>query len=173
MPAGAQGYNSLSESQRATFEAIVHALYAEGIFAILEEVTAFWGADPQSSDGEDQFRISVTLAPHAVDFLRAHRDYKRSAFGHGHVKRPNGDVEGIFAADSVRQRGERPTLQVSWLEDDFRTGEIDIDYRDGGEGHSEAANSDIRASVGDETHFLRHFRRYRTPPEINPWWRTP
>ena len=36
---GASGYNSLSQSQRATFEAIVHALYAQGIFAIVDEVT--------------------------------------------------------------------------------------------------------------------------------------
>ena len=170
---GALGYNSLTESQRATFEAIVHALYAQGIFAIVDEVTAIWGEDPGSDDGEDQFRLSVTFAEGTVEFLLSHRDYRKHPleFGWGHVKLPNGDVAGWTDADSVRQTGRRPGLQISWLENDRTTGEIDIDYRENGEGHDDPANSDVRASAEGEPHLDRHRERYRLPPALNPWWR--
>ena len=171
MPQGAQGYNSLSESKRATFEAIVHALYAAGIFAIVDEVTEVWGKDSQSNDGEDQFRVSVILAEGAVEFLLSHRNYRKEPFGWGHVKMPNGDVVGWLGADSLRQRVRRPSLQISWREDDDTIGEIDIDYRENGEGHNDPANSDIRDSVGEESHLDRHRERYRLPPDLNAWWR--
>ena len=174
MPQGALSYNSLTESQRATFEAIVHALYAQGIFAIVEEVTEIWGEDRTSDDGRDQFRVSVVLVEGAVEFLLAHRDYRKSVFlgiGLGHVKLPNGDVVGDGGADSVRQVAERrPELQISWLEADYTIGEIDIDYREGSS-HTEAANSDVRASVGGELHLDLHRERYRRPPDIDAWWR--
>jgi hypothetical protein len=174
MPQGAPGYDSLTESQRATFEAIVHALYAQGIFAIVEEVTQIWGKDPTSDDGRDQFRVSVVLVEGAVEFLLAHREYRKSEFfgiGLGHVKLPNGDVVGDGGADSVRQVAERrPELQISWLEADYTIGEIDIDYREGNS-HTETANSDVRASVGGELHLDLHRERYRRPPDIDAWWR--
>lgn len=173
---GAQGYNSLDVSQRATFEAIVHALYAQGILAIVDKVTKIWGANPQSDDGRDQFRISVTLAEGAVYLLSRHRDYKRSNFfwiGLGHVKRPeDGTVVDYRGADSVRQRGPIPRLQISWLENDHTVGEIDIDYREG-RAHKEPANSDIRASYRGEPHLQLHNERYQLPQDLEPWWRTP
>ena len=169
MSRGARSYNSLTESQRATFEAIVHALYAKGIFAVVDEVTGIWGENQQSDDGRDQFRVSVKLAEGAADFLWEHRDYKQSRSGH--VKMPGGYVEED-RADSVRQRGRRPGLQISWREDDDTTGEIDIDYRGFFEGHLNPANSDVRDSVGGEPHIQRHLTRYETPPGLMPWWRT-
>lgn len=90
----------------------------------------------------------------------------------GHVKLPNGDVVGDIGADSVRQRGRRPTLQIYWLEDDFTVGEIDIDYREGA-AHLAPANSDIRAAYGGEPHIQLHNERYQLPPALNPWWRRP
>ena len=171
MPQGARGYNSLTESQRATFEAIVHALYAQGIFAIVDEVTWIWGEHPQSNDGRDQFRLSVILARGAVEFLLSHRDYRKAPLGWGHVKKPNGDLVGQRGADSVRQRGRRPALQISWLEDDYTIGDIDIDYRENSEGHNDVANSDVRESAEGEPHFDRHSERYRLPPDLNPWSR--
>ena len=174
MPHGASGYDSLTESQRATFEAIVHALYAQGIFAIVEEVTAIWGKDPTSDDGRDQFRVSVVLVDGAVEFLLAHREYRKAEFlgiGLGHVKLPDGDVVGHGGADSVRQVAERrPELQISWLEADYTIGEIDIDYREGSS-HWDVANSDVRASVEGELHLDLHRERYRRPPDIDAWWR--
>ena len=171
LPQGARGYNSLRKSRRTTFEAIVNALYAQGIFAIVDEVTGIWGEDQQSSDGKDQFRISVRLARGAVEFLLSHRHYYKAPFGWGHVKKPSGDVVEWRDADSVRQRGRRPGLQISWLEDDDTIGEIDIDYREDYEDHGGAANSDIQASSDGEPHLDRHRERYRLPPDLNPWWR--
>ena len=170
MPQDAEGYNSLDASQRATFEAIVNALYAQGIFAIVDKVTAIWGEDPRAG-GREQFRLSVVLAKGAVELLLSHRDYRKDPFGWGHVKKPNGDLVGWFGADSVRQHVRRPSLQISWLENDFTMGDIDIDYRENGERHLDAANSDVRASVGEELHFDRHIERYRLPPDLIPWWR--
>ena len=168
---GAEGYNSLDASQRATFEAIVNALYAQGILAIVDRVTAIWGEEPQAG-GRHQFRLSVILVNGAVEFLLSHRDYRKELFGWGHVKMPNGTLVGWLGADSVRQwDAPRPSLQISWLENDFTVGDIDIDYRENDENHSDAANSDVRASFGGESHFDRHVERYPLPPDLNPWWR--
>lgn len=84
------------------------------------------------------------------------------------MKRPSGTVVDWLGADSVRQEGRRPALQISWLEGDWTVGEIDIDYRENGEGHNEPSNSDIRASAGDETHHERHVERFGA---IHDWWR--
>ena len=168
LPRGPAGYEMLSGTQRTTFESIVHALESQGHLGIVDRVTEIWGGRI-GARGVDQFRLSVLLIPGAVGSLISHRDYKMSVFGH--VKLPSGDVIGAFDADSVRQRGRRPTLQISWLEDDVTVGEIDIDYRENGEGHMEPPNSDIRGRIdGGETHYHRHVERFGHLPE---WWRMP
>lgn len=171
VPQGAQGYDALDVSKRATFEAIVNALYAQGILALVEEVTAIWGKDPQTDDGKHQFRLSVTLAEGAVELLLKHDDYRKDFFGWGHVKKPDGDLAGWWDADCVREKSRRPNLQISWLEKDFTVGDIDIDYRTDSEGHNEAGNSDVRASIEDgDTHFDLHVEEYHLPLDLNPWW---
>ena len=167
LPRGPGGYETLSESQRTTFESITHALESQGDLGIVADVTEIWG-EMQGAGGEDQFRLSVVLTSDAVDELLSRRDYKgKSMFGH--VKLPSGMVVGLFGADSVRQEGRRPALHISWLEDDWTVGEIDIDYRENGEGHTQSSNSDIRARTdGGETHHERHVERFGA---IHAWWR--
>ena len=62
LPRGAASYNSLEESRRSTYEAIMHALESLGLEHIVVAVTGVWGVS-QSTDGRDQYRISTTLAP--------------------------------------------------------------------------------------------------------------
>ena len=167
LPRGPDGYETLSESQRTTFESIVHALESEDQLGIVAEVTRIWG-EMRGARGVDQFRLSVVLTRGAVDALLSHPAYKgKNLFGH--VKRPSGDVVWYLGADTVRQRGRRPTLQISWLEEDWTVGEIDIDYRVNDEGHDQPSNSDIRARIaGGETHHERHVERFGA---IHDWWR--
>lgn len=169
LPRGSRGYHMLSESQRTTFESIIHALESEGHLGIVAEVIEIWG-EMQGAAGVDQFRLSVILTPWAVDALLS-QGYRRSLFGYGHVKLPSGAVQGRLDADSVRQPGRRPTLQISWLEEDRTVGDIDIDYRAMHEGHHHPSNSDIRAGIaGGETHHERHVEKFGY---IQDWWRIP
>lgn len=173
-PNDAAEYHRLNQSQRTTFESIAHALESTAKLDLVESVTAIWGEDLRSTDGRDQFRLSVILAAEAVDELLGDSAFKKDEFffvGLGHVKLPigAGAVIGSCAADSVRQRVQRPGLQISWLSDDHRIGEIDIDYREG-KGHRDASNSDVRDQLADGTpHYDLHVRRYGS--QLEEWWR--
>ena len=167
-------YDSLLESQRSTFESIVHALESEGLVEIVDRVTAIWGEDSTSTQGMDQFRISVVLVGDAVAEL-GRRRYKLSR--RGHVKFPDGSRLGDRDVDSARQPGRRPALQIAWVEDHPTVGEIDIDYRETsildafGLGHMSPENSDVRALVfpSGPSHYDEHVRRYGTG--LEDWWR--
>ncbi len=168
----AERYRRLTESQRSTYESIAHALDSVGKLHIVQVVTAIWGADPESKKGKDQFRISVILADGAVEGLLADSGFSEAkwlSIGWGHVKLPGGEVVGFGGADSVRQDGRRPALQISWLENDFRVGEIDIDYREGS-GHNLPANSDVRDKLpdGGPTHYELHVKGYGE--DLKRWW---
>ena len=171
----AERYRRLTKSQRSTYESITHALESVGKLDIVQVVTAIWGADPGSTDGKDQFRLSVILADGAVeDLLLPGSGFEKSQFlgiGWGHVKRPDGTVVGYLGADSVRQDVRRPpSLQISWLEADPRVGEIDIDYREGSH-HNLPANSDVTDELPDDgpTHYKLHGERYGAG--LVRWWR--
>lgn len=174
----AQVYNSWRQSERTTFEAIVHALEALQIDHLIERVDAIWGVS-ESSDGRDQYRLSVTLTPGAVEEIRDNEDFDEKRFG-GHVKLPNGHVVGrlvvppfsfLTAAgqtDTVRQnrpRGSsRASVQISWLESDERTADIDIDYLSIWRGnHGKPLNSDVRFGSHHETH-------EQTFGRLTNWW---
>ena len=176
---GEDGYNSLSTSERSTFEAIVHALEAEGLLRIVKAVPKTWGHGPGS--GVDQFRLSVVLANGAGDLLRDQPDFRHSVFGH--VKLPDGRVidRRLLAfrnVDSVRQRRKadldrQASLQISWKEENPSVGEIDIDYRGADEpGHLDPDNSDVRSQTHDGlSHYELHVQTYGEG--LQEWWRQP
>jgi len=169
--------DSTAESERTTFEAIVHALEALQIDHLVERVDTIWGVS-ESSDGRDQFRLSVTLTPGAVEEIRDNEDFDEKRFG-GHVKRPNGHVVGrlvvpvwsFFTAvrqtDTVRQVRRGPlqaSVQISWLESDERTADIDIDYLSIWRGnHGKPLNSDVRFGSHHEIH-------EQTFGRLTNWW---
>ena len=164
-------YNALEESERTTLEAIMHALHAQGLLDLVTGVTAIWGEIELSTQGMDQFRLSVTLAPRVPDRLR-NNGYAGS--GNPHVKLPNGDRVGWRDTATLRQSDGPPSMQISWLKRDQTVGEIDIDYIPFGLmaflgfGHSSPQNSDVRADpVGDPPNYDVHVRRYGP---LERWW---
>lgn len=175
----ARGYDGWRQSERTTFEAIVHALEDLKIDHLVERVDVPWGVS-RSTDGRDQYRLSVTLTPGAVEEIRDNEDFTVLPFG-GHVKLPNGRVVGRLVGalelphsarqtDTARQnrpRGSpRASVQISWLESDERTADIDIDYLAiGTANHDKPFNSDVRFGSHHEIHELTFERR----PLID-WW---
>ena len=172
----ADDYNRLTVSQRATFEAVVHALEQEGIDGLIVSVTAVWGEEPQSTDGTRQFRVSVVLVE---DVERILNDNGYDLNERGHVILPTGVVrKGDREVDSARQPGRRPPkLQVSWLEADPTIGEVDVDYRPfhlffdliGFGGHLQPNNSNVMARLPfGPSHYSLHLDRYG--PGLVQWW---
>ena len=174
---GPDAYNARPESERASFEAIVHALESDGLLDLLDRVTAIWGeAVPASSEGKDQFRISVVLVAGAPSAILGTAGY--IADDRGHVKLPNGQViAGDFEVHGARH-ADTPSLQVSWRENNPTVGEVDIDYREKfsvwdliGFGHMAPSNSDVRSRRGLQgaLHYQLHSLRYG--PGLVNWWR--
>lgn len=159
-------YMTLTSSQRATYEAIIHALDRQKLLTIVDAVTAIWGGEDLPSSGRDDFRISVVLDPNALSALwNAGFDFD----GRGHVKLASGNRARDSSTDSARGPGELPRLHVSWLRNDPRIGEIDIDYREGFfGGHLSALNSDIRASWAEIPHYCMHRAKYDS--RLVNWW---
>ena len=177
----ADDYNRLTVSQRATFEAVVHALEQEGIDGLIVSVTAVWGADG-SRDGTCQFRVSVVLVKDVEGILN---DNGYNVERRGHVILPTGEQQKDNSdVDSARQPVRPPKLQISWLEADPTIGEVDIDYRpfeilvDGINfvfpfiqipgGHFDPDNSNVMARRFGSSHYSRHLARYG--PGLFPWW---
>ena len=171
-------YDRMSATQRATFEAIVHALESEQIDELIVRVFRVWGArSPNSNgtpaDGKLQFRVSVSLVPDVVRRLEQ-RGYSMS--GRGHVLLASGVLRrSDFDVDSARQPGRRPALQISWLENNPRVGEVDIDYREFGflsefvgGGHLHPDNSNVMASLDGIAHHQLHIDRYGEG--LVRWW---
>ena len=85
-------YDTLTVAQRATYEAIMHALDYHKLLGILDAVTAVWGEECQrngllSTDGAEQFRLSVVLSHDAPTRLWESKfEFNRR----GHVKRASG-----------------------------------------------------------------------------------
>lgn len=179
-------YNRLPESTRTTFEAVTDALAkvrltdrdtGAPLGSAVDLVTAapmIWGELPGNTEGRDQFRLSVRLKPNAVNMLERSKEFKKAWRGWGHVKLPDAKLLTELDADSSREKGKRPTLQVGWLEKDFMVGDIDVDYRESaGDGdHFAPSNSDVRSSTPTELHYRKHVRDYHMPPvpDLFRWW---
>ena len=195
----AHTYHALEESQRTTFEAIIHALESLGIDDYVKTVDRIWGEAQRpewQGQGRHQFRLSVTLTDGSTDRLRDHPDFEFESIGH--VKRSNGDLVGglsttrnklltlgisellavgraLRQTDCVRQRGSSASLQISWLENEPTIGDIDIDYRATSDliAHGRPDNSDIRASAtGGYPHYVLHMTTYlpRRGILLKNWW---
>ena len=61
-----------------------------------------------------------------------------------------------------------PKLQISWIENDPRIGEIDIDYRARGPAHLEPVNSDVRGNLNDVSHYCLY--RVKYGDALIDWW---
>ena len=159
-------YSTLTASQRATYEAVIHALDHHRLLGIVDAVTAIWGRGRPNSFGTDQFRLSVVLSRNAQIQLW---DKGFEFSGRGHVKRSSGSSENRYTTDNAREPGRLPKLQVSWLREDPRIGEIDIDYRSLRRlAHLDPANSDVRESSGENPHFCLHIAKYGE--RLVDWW---
>lgn len=160
-----KAYATLTEAQRATYEAIMHALDHHELLDTIDAVTAIWG-EGRASSGADQFRLSVILSRDAPSVLKS----KGFKFEDGrHVKLSSGRGVGSGTV-SAREPGNVPKLQVSWLESDPRIGEIDIDYRPpdardvvGLIHHLYPSNSDVRG------YYCPHRTKYNQGGLID-WW---
>ena len=177
----AQDYDSWRQSERTTFEAIVHALEDLEISHLVERMDVPWGVS-RSTDGRDQYRLSVTLKPGAVEEIRGNENFTVLPVG-GHVKLPNGHVVGRLVAPwsfitaavqtatarQKRPRGSRrASVQISWLRSDERTADIDIDYLAiEATNHNKPFNSDVRFG----SHHEIHNRTFGQPPPLTDWWR--
>ena len=171
-----QAYRTLTPAQRSTYEAIMIALWREDLLDIVDAVTGIWGEAFQDNGllspiGTDQFRLSVELSPNAVKLLE---DRRFQFFSRGHVKLSSGGT-GRNPHSARAPSGTRyPRLQISWLSGDSRIGEIDLDYRAHGRfnifsRHLDPANSDIRDSHDDISHYCMYRMKYGT--RLNDWWK--
>ncbi|HSF17859.1 MAG TPA: hypothetical protein VLK65_20130 [Vicinamibacteria bacterium] len=162
-------FDSLTISERTTFDAITHALIhseltdSEGrplgraieLVARLERIAGqYYGRS-----GDQQFRLYVDLVPGARETLEKCREF-----------RPDHEntVYHVGYPHSFRQVGKEPTLQFS-LSEDGAQADIDVDYRSSKSpqalfnGHLTSSNSDVRA--GDNV--VRHDRRWTG---FVAWW---
>lgn len=169
-----EAYSTLTVAQRATYEAIVHALDHHDLLDIVDAVTAIWGEAFQpngllSTDGKEQFRLSVVLHRNALTRLWG-ENFEFS--GRGHVKHSSGSSASIYNTGSARESGGLPRLHISWLRDDPRIGEIDIDYRSlGSLRHISPENSDVRGSLSGTPHYCLHQAKYGDSRQrLVDWW---
>ena len=115
----AQYYNQLSDSQKATFEAVAFALESidtSGGGNLLQQVTSIdgiLGADP-GAGGTEQFRIFVGVKENTLEVL--------NSLGLDRVKGHDEFDQGF------QQPQPEPSLQFN-LTVDGRRGELDIDFR--------------------------------------------
>jgi hypothetical protein len=164
-------YGSLTQSQRSTYEAVMHALSRSKLIDdkgrplkqnALELVTSVNEIAGQISGvgGDKQYRLYVSLAPETPEILTRSREFFRDK------------DNTVFHKDypiNFRQRGREPTLQISISKDGSRA-DIDVDYRSSRppqalvNGHLRAANSDVRVGSNYLEHISRWFGLIR-------WWR--
>ena len=148
-----------------------------GATHVVDAVTVIWGVVGEafqpngllSTAGKDQFRLSVVLNRNALTRLW---DENFEFSGRGHVKRSSGSSASIYDTDSAREPGGLPKLQVSWLRDDPRIGEIDIDYRSlRSLPHLNPENSDVRGSLRGNPHYCLHRAKYDdSRQKLVDWW---
>ena len=177
-------YNGLTQDQQTTFESVTHALENTQLtdnkgrpikdkdgnqlnaLNLVAGITQISGEIKGEKEGRKQFRLLVDLKDGAIDKIANSKEFNDGSFfglaGNGHIFK-NGQV---ISATGLRQKGNEPKLQVSYLKKNKLEADIDVDYRGLGEGHTEPYNSDIRA-IGPEknngkpiSNLERHNQRY-------------
>jgi hypothetical protein len=151
-----QLYDGLSESRRATYEAVTHALMSTQLvdkkgkslgtaLDLIKSVETIAG-DEKGKRSDEKFRVYVTLNDNAISILKQARGIKVGSNDllHGQYKlsfrqeRKNG-VKGLEAG-----------FQISATEDG-RLGDVDVDYRHGFS-HIRADNSNVQAKGNCKKH---------------------
>jgi hypothetical protein len=164
-------YSSLTQSQRSTYEAVMHALsrskltdstgkpLKQNALELVKSINEIAG-QINGVRGDKQYRLYVSLVPEAQEILTRSREFFRDK------------DNTVFHKDfpiNFRQRGKEPTLQISISKDSSRA-DIDVDYRSSRppqalvNGHLRAANSDVRVGGNYLEHIGRWFGLIR-------WWR--
>ena len=162
-------YDSLSISERTTFDAVTHALMnskltaedGQSLGTALDLVDSLERASGEyvGRPGDEEFRLYVSLKPGAREILERsvefHRDKDNTVY---HVGYPI----------SYRQNGKPPSIQFSLAKEETKA-DIDVDYRSSKlpralwDGHLTAANSDVRSGKN----YQHHSRRWRG---LVNWW---
>ena len=165
-----QYFESLSVSERTTFDAVTHALMNTqltnedgnslgGALELLDGVERIAG-QYYGRQGDEQFRVYVRLRPDAREIVEKSQQFYRSH---------DNTVYHVGYPINFRQFGKEPTLQISMAEDGLRA-DIDVDYRSSKmpsamwNGHLTSANSDVRAGNNHD----RHNNRWSG---LIAWWK--
>ena len=132
-------------------------------------VEGIWGVRPGETEGRQQFRLSVLLAPSLISALVRSEEFDESGFCHviSGDDDPNSKAKpGSVTAGRCFRGVASPSVQVSFAKESApgrdMTGEIDIDYDpwtliDWGRCHGRPSNSDVRAWNSNRDHHLVEF----------------
>ena len=153
-----QYFDSLTLSERTTYEAVTHALMNSKLTdpegnALGDALDLVSGVERIAGQyygrgGDQQFRLYVLLAPGTRETLE-----KAQEFSLGHEN----TVYHVGYPHSYRQAGKVPNIQFSVSEDGTKA-DIDVDYRASKmpkamfNGHLTSANSDVRAGDNHRHH---------------------
>ena len=154
-------FDSMSVSERTTYDAVTHALMNSTLtdeegndlgdaLDLIEGVEKVAG-QYYGRGGDQQFRLYVFLVPGAKETLEKSKEF---FLGHENT------VYHAGYPQSYRQEGEVPNIQFSLSEDETKA-DIDVDYRSSKmpgamfNGHLTSANSDVRAGDNHDRHTNR------------------
>ena len=151
-------FDSMSVSERTTYDAVTHALMnstltdQEGndLGSALDLVSGVERVAGQyyGRGGDQQFRLYVFLVPGTKETLEKSKEF---FLGHENT------VYHAGYPESYRQEGDVPNIQFSLSEDETKA-DIDVDYRSSKmpqamfNGHLTSANSDVRAGDNHDRH---------------------
>jgi hypothetical protein len=151
-------FDSLSVSERTTYDAVTHALMNSRLtdengaplgraIDLVQGVERIAG-QYYGRSGDEQFRLYVYLEEGAREVLEKSREFTL-----GHLN----TVYHVGYPYSYRQGGGLPSIQFSISEDGLKA-DIDVDYRSSKfpqsmfNGHLTSSNSDVRAGDNPERH---------------------
>ena len=162
-------FDSMSVSERTTYDAVTHALMnskltdegGNDLGTALDLVSGVERIAGQyyGRGGDQQFRLYVFLVPGAKETLERSKEF---FLGHENT------VYHAGYPESYRQDGDVPNIQFSLSEDETKA-DIDVDYRSSKmpgamfNGHLTSANSDVRAGDNHD----RHNNRWSG---LAAWW---
>lgn len=163
-----QVYNTLNESQMATYESVTYAMEHTSVASggnalqLVSGVTAIAG-EVSGASGDKQFRLYADLKPGAIDQISKTEGFEFSS------NKKLGFIQIYHKGfpDSYRQTS-LPSLQPSYsrgniLRDALRA-DIDIDYEPHtSPAHFKPANSDVRAPG----HYQKYIDKW---PGLRNWW---